>query len=76
MDMVKLYIQYKVADYRGEDTYNHLKEIEDAFEKIQKRYKRLEIMTLQKQKEYQLIWWHYVLYNGNSPFKCVKVEYV
>jgi hypothetical protein len=49
---LKLYIQYKVSDCRGEDTSNHLKEIEDVFENIQKRYKNFKIMTLQKQKKY------------------------
>jgi hypothetical protein len=33
MDMAKLYIQYKVADCRREDTIKYKKKIEDALKK-------------------------------------------
>jgi hypothetical protein len=38
MDMAKLYFQYKVEDCRGEDTSKYQKEIDNAFEKLDKRY--------------------------------------
>jgi hypothetical protein len=70
------YIQYKVVDCRGEDTIKYKKEIEDAFEKIDKRYSDQKITTPEKRLEYQNICAHYVLYSGNTPFKYVKVKYV
>jgi hypothetical protein len=38
MDMAKLNSQYKVADCRKKNTSKYQKEIEDAFEKLDKRY--------------------------------------
>jgi hypothetical protein len=76
MDMAKLYIRYKVADWRGEDTSKYQKEIDDAFEKVEKRYTDHAINMLEESIEYKKIWTHYVLYSCEPPFEYVKVEYV
>jgi hypothetical protein len=44
MDMAKLYIQYKVMACRVEDTSKYQKEIDNVFEKVDKRYTDLEII--------------------------------
>jgi hypothetical protein len=76
MDMAKLYIQYKVADCRGEDTSKYQKEIDDAFEKVEKRYTDHAINTVEESAEYKKIWTYYVLYSGEPLLEYVKVEYV
>jgi hypothetical protein len=60
MDMAKLYIQYKVADCRGEHTSNYQKEIDDAFEKLDQRYTDHPINTEEESAEYKKIYTHYV----------------
>jgi hypothetical protein len=76
MDMAKLYIQYKVADCRGEDTSKYQKEIDDAFDKLDKSYTDHPINMAEENMEYKKIWTHYILYRGKPPFEYVKVEYV
>jgi hypothetical protein len=76
MDMAKLYIQYKVADCRGEDTSKYIMEIDDAFEKLDKSCTDHPINMPEENMEYKKIWTHYILYSGKPPFEYVKVEYV
>jgi hypothetical protein len=76
MDMAKLYIQFKVADCRGDYTSKYPIEIDNAFEKLDKSYTDLPINTPEARAEYRKIWTHYILYSGKPPFEFVKVEYV
>jgi hypothetical protein len=38
-DMADLYVKYKIADYRGEDTTNIQEEIDTAYQKTYNQYK-------------------------------------
>jgi hypothetical protein len=67
IDMVKLYIQYKVANCKRENTSKHQKEINDAFEKVDKRYTDHPINMPEVSVEYKKIWTHYILYSGKPP---------
>jgi hypothetical protein len=52
LDMGKLYIQYKTADCRGEDTEKYKK----SFEKVDKYYTNHEILLQEESLEYQKAW--------------------
>jgi hypothetical protein len=42
-DMANLYVKYKIADFRGEDTTNIQEEINTAYQKIYNKYNDLNI---------------------------------
>jgi glutaredoxin-related protein len=43
--MINLYVKYKIADYRGEDTTNIQEEIHTTFQKIYTQYKDKDIFN-------------------------------